>query len=90
MRQIRAEAQRRARDIQTLPVRIKNVIGRIIGLWDRLMGVIGAKQTGQQVQAMLQQQTHIEAQTQVILAAYQQAVLTDMAERPLVERRWNG
>lgn len=85
IRLARAEAQRRARDIQTLPIRIRNVIGRIVGLWDRIMGVIGAKQTGQQVQAMLQQMTHVEAQSQVILAAYQQAVLTDMAERPVIE-----
>lgn len=85
IRQARAEAQRRARDIQTLPVRIKNVINRIRGLWDRILDVIGAKQTGQQLQAMMQQMTHVEAQTQVIQAAYHQAVLTDMAERPVVE-----
>lgn len=85
MRRVRAEAQRRARDIQTLPVRIKNVTQRIRNLWDRLLGVIGAKQTGQQLQAMLQQMTHVEAQTQVIQAAYHQAVLTDLSERPVIE-----
>jgi hypothetical protein len=82
----RAKALARARDIQTLPVRITNVIKRIERLWARILEVIGAKQTGQQLQSMTQQLTHISAQTQVIQAAYNQAILTDASERPMVEQ----
>jgi hypothetical protein len=82
----RAKALARARDVQTLPVRITNVITRIERLWARILEVIGAKQTGQQLQSMTQQLTHISAQTQVIQAAYNQAILTDASERPVVEQ----
>ena len=30
-----------------------------------------------------------QAQTQVIVGAYQQAMLTDAAERPMVEQAWD-
>ena len=89
IRRIRAESYRRARDIQTLPGRITNVIGRMWGLADRIMQVLGAKQGGQQLQAMAQNMTLAQAQTQVIVASYQQAVLTDAAERPMVEQAWD-
>jgi hypothetical protein len=54
-------------------------------LLDRILGLVGAKQNGQQIQALLQQLTYVESQTQVIDASFQQAALADMAERPIVE-----
>ena len=54
---MRAESYQKARDIQTLPGRITNVIGRMAGLAGRIMEVLGAKQGGQQLQAMMQNMT---------------------------------
>ena len=59
------------------------------GSADRIMQVLGAKQGGQQLQAMAQNMTLAQAQSQVIVASYQQAILTDLAERPLVEQSWD-
>lgn len=85
IRQVKAEMLGKARIAQTLPGRISRVIGRIEGIAGRILEVIGAKQSGQQLQAIGQQLTHVALQTQVIQAAYNQAILTQESEKPLIE-----
>ena len=85
IRRARMAAQQHAQEIQTLAQRICNVTRRIRHLWDRILVVAGAKQNGQQVQAAIQQLIQVEAQSQVLQAAYQQVQLTQMNEEPLQE-----
>lgn len=75
----------RAQQHQQLPARVASLANRIRRWWGRISGVLGDKQIGQQQHEMLQQLAHLEAQSQVVNAAYQQVILTETMEQPLVD-----
>lgn len=85
IRRIRAQAQADARRIQTLPKNIMKTIEDLGKLWGRILGILGEKQGSQQIQELLTRLNETEAQTGVVMAAFQNAVLTDAMEQPLIE-----
>jgi hypothetical protein len=79
------ERKRKVQEVQSLPGRIGHTVERIKGLWGRIFSVAGAKQTGQQLQQMLQQMQYLESQSQVVVASYQQIMLTETMEQPWID-----
>ena len=84
IRKIQYERKTKALQIQTLPKRVTNLVARIRNLGARILDILGEKQGSQQVQAMLQQVQYLEGQSQVIQAAYNNAMLTDSMEHQLI------
>lgn len=85
IRRYRFEQQSAARQVQTLPQLVLKTLADLRVLWSRILSILGNKQGQQQIQALLVEINKTEAVSQVSLAAYQQAMLTDAAEQTLID-----
>ena len=85
IRRYKQEVQTAAHKIQTLPIMVHRTLKDIKVLWDRILGLLGNKQAQQQIQAMLFELNRTQTRTEMSLASYQQAMLTDAAEEVLIE-----
>ena len=80
------EVQTAARQIQTLGVQLQKTLHDIEILWGRILHILGGKQGHQQVQALMTQIHQTNARTEAAQAAFQQAVLSRMAEDLVIDQ----
>jgi hypothetical protein len=74
-----------AQRLQTLQHTAVRIVGRIIGILERILDIAGDKQGLQNLQSQVATLTHTEAQTGVLIAAYQQVALDDPQEQLLTD-----
>jgi hypothetical protein len=85
IRRYQFEQQMAARRIQTLQATAIDTVKRIIRLWERILDVLGEKQSAQVLQSQLTQLQYLHQKQTVTLAAYQQAQLAEMQQEPLID-----
>ena len=73
-----------ARRVQTLQARAVQTVGQILHLMSRILDFVGQKQAMQNLSANLTVLKTIETKQGVQVAAFQQAILTEAQEQPLI------
>ena len=86
IRRYQFEVQTAARQIQTLGAQLQKTLHDMAILWDRILHILGGKQGHQQVQALLTQIHQTGARSEVAQAAFQQAMLSRMAEELVIDQ----
>jgi hypothetical protein len=85
IRRVRAEQLMQARRVQTLQHRAVQTVAHIATLLSRIVDFIGQKQAMQNINASLTVLKQLENKQGVQIAAFQQAILTEQQEQPLID-----